>query len=138
MSLYGMVFGQTPYGPALVGLLATVAPLDPGRFRDAWVERHGDEIVVAVYTRNGGGNREDQGDALESMHAHPWFRSNADDEFDSTYATLRFTVDVATVVAMDEGSTIVDNLTLLAGDPVDTDERWLASIKALKADPNPR
>jgi hypothetical protein len=51
-----MLFGQNP---ASTVILATLGNPEVGRFRDAWVEKAEDGTVrIAVYTRNGGGNRE--------------------------------------------------------------------------------
>lgn len=52
MSLYNIVFGENPLGEALLATLG-LKPETVGRYRDCFVS--GGEI--AVYTRNGGGNR---------------------------------------------------------------------------------
>ena len=59
-----------------------------GRFRDAHLEEDGK--VIAIYTRNGGGNRGWLWWAWEILRKHPQYISDKDDEFDSTYATIRF------------------------------------------------
>ena len=53
--MYGLMFGENPASEFLLALLDLTKD-DVGRFRDAYVEKDGEEI--AVYTRNGGGNRE--------------------------------------------------------------------------------
>lgn len=59
-----------------------------GRFRDVHLEDDGK--VVAVYTRNGGGNRGWLWWVWELLQRHPQYLGDKDDEFDSTYATIRF------------------------------------------------
>ena len=61
---------------------------DFGRFRDAHVA----EGEIAVYTRCGGGNREDYEEMFESLSQHPRYLRDKDDDFDSTYATIYFSV----------------------------------------------
>lgn len=103
-------------------LLAVLGAPKPGRFRDAWVERGKDnQPVIAIYTRNGGPNREGQAEAIESMRANPHYLSDKDDTFDSTYATFYFSApDDCRDVLAEEMS-----------DPVDTDQRWRDAIAAL-------
>ena len=58
MSLYNMMFGVNQAAPVLLATLGLKLS-DVGRFRDAWVEKTDDgQVRIAVYTRNGGGNRE--------------------------------------------------------------------------------
>lgn len=62
-----------------------------GRFRDAWVEVGEDgDLRIAIYTRNGGGNRPDYEAVTEALRRHPEYISDKDDAFDSTYATYYF------------------------------------------------
>lgn len=56
MSMYEMMFGQNPVAPLILEALA-LPPIAVGRFRDAFVSSG----EFAVYTRNGGGNREHYG-----------------------------------------------------------------------------
>ena len=125
MSMYGMVFGQTAYGPALVGLLMRKQEFDVGRYRDAWVEQDGDALLIRVHTRNGGGNREDYDDG--SMAEHPWYVRDEDDSYDNTYADWWFRP------ALDElDPEDVEALVALAQPAVDMTARWEAAINALK------
>ena len=55
MSMYNMIFGENAASDWLLALL-DLTRADVGRFRDAYVTDDGTQI--AVYTRNGGGNRE--------------------------------------------------------------------------------
>jgi hypothetical protein len=74
---------------------------DVGRFRDAYIA----DGKIAIYTRNGGGNREcwethgdgdDPGCSCpgciieEVLPQHPHYLYDEDDDFDSTYATIYF------------------------------------------------
>jgi len=122
--LYNMVIGdghEHERGQILIALLGGV---DPGRFRDAWIERGEDgDPVIAIYTRNGGGNREEYKPEIEAMRANALYLRDADDTFDSTYATFYF-------AAPPEHR---DALRGLAVDPVDTDEVWRLAIAALDA-----
>ena len=118
MSLYNMLFGMNPLSDiylAMVGLTRDSV----GRFRDAYVEKHGDETksefdssnfcgwTLSVYTRNGGGNRThwDKDDkeggpdctctgcvGTYRLPSHPLYLSDEDDDFDCTYATFHFQV----------------------------------------------
>lgn len=89
--MFDLAIGNSGWPPQLMEAFGLV-PEIVGRYRDHWMERGEDEdsLVLALYTRNGGGNRPDYDDELEAMHALPMFVSDADDTFDSTYCTLRF------------------------------------------------
>jgi len=105
MSLYNLMHGMHP----LAGILLGVAGLDHrtlGRFRDCYLGRsESGELEIHVFTRNGGGNREHFRDGPAGMecgcygcvithHAPkmPGYVRDFDDEFDSTYATIVFSI----------------------------------------------
>jgi hypothetical protein len=102
-----------------------------GRFRDAWVERSPEtgDPIIAIYTRNGGGNREhydcDEGSCtgcvMEKITGCEFYIRDVDDSFDSTYATIYFRAPEPFEMMLREA----------AGDPVNTDERWKAAIALL-------
>lgn len=129
--MYDWVLGdgnQGNRGTALLGLLGNP---DPGRYRDAWVEKdEGGRPIIAVYTRNGGGNREHDGceeNACvgcrgEAFAAHELHIRNVDDEFDSTYATYYFEFP-------DDGAR--ETFAEVAVEHVDTSARWHEAIEAL-------
>lgn len=133
--MYNLVAGDGHQADRGAILLHILGDPNPGRYRDAWVERAEDgEPVIAIYTRNGGGNREcycDEGDhdeygpcaALlgEAFAQHPLHIRNADDDFDATYATYYFRVP-------DEHR---EALAAIAQKPVDMSARWLALIDAI-------
>src|SRR3990167_2492115 len=99
--MYTMLFGQNPVARELLEVLG-LRPSDVGRFRDAVLL----EDCIAVYTRNGGGNREhyenangtDAGEGcpctgcIITFHLpkHPLYLRDQDDSFDNTYATVYF------------------------------------------------
>ncbi|MCK9601364.1 MAG: hypothetical protein M0R06_20150 [Sphaerochaeta sp.] len=89
MSLYNLLHGfnrNAPLALALVGVKAE----ETGRFRDAWIEEDGRH--VSVFTRNGGGNREEYQETIDGMAKNPLYVEDFDDDFDCTYATIRFSI----------------------------------------------
>lgn len=91
MSLYNMLFGRNPYSKVLLALLGLTEG-DCGRFRDCYPNEDGTEIHI--YTRNGGGNREEYQDTIDALAARPGYLRDFDDDFDCTYATIVFAVPV--------------------------------------------
>ncbi|MFJ9633701.1 hypothetical protein ACIRU8_39015 [Streptomyces sp. NPDC101175] len=122
MSMYSLAVADGHQNARGAVLLAALGNPDPGRFRDAWVEK-GDsgEPVIVIYTRNGGGNREEYEDVIADLQAHPLYLRDADDDFDATYATFYFSAPAE----------LRDQLQEIAQEPVDTSERWHAAIAAL-------
>jgi hypothetical protein len=121
MSMYEMVFGTDGRGRAEV-LLPLLGNPDVGRFRDCWIEKAPDgDPVIAVYTRNGGGNRPDYADVITALQQHELYLRDTDDDFDSTYATFYFRTPAK----------YRDMFRQVAGDPVDMDERWAVAIEAI-------
>ena len=105
MSLYNMLFGQNANADAILAMVGRTKE-DFGRFRDCFVDGEG---RVAVYTRNGGGNRDhwdfsypdnEAGEGCPCVgcfmtyrvHKLPNYLYDRDDDFDSTYATIYFRV----------------------------------------------
>jgi hypothetical protein len=139
--MYNMVFGSegpAKRGQVLLAMLGFTSFTNVGRYRDAWVETSEDGPIIAIYTRNGGGNREScwQPDgafqnsvecdcpacvANYRMPAHPGWAMGRDDEFDSTYRTEYFQAPAE----------YLDLLEPVAGDPVDTSQRWHEAIANL-------
>jgi hypothetical protein len=143
MALYDIAVGdghQRERGAILLQMLGgpTVA-----RFRDAWAEKGESGPVIAIYTRQGGGNREcycegEPGSAKfaeahvpagcyaacnQELARHPLYITDRDDEFDSTYATFYFRAP----------GEYREVLTEAAGDPVDTDKRWQDAIDRISS-----
>lgn len=132
MSLYDIAVGDGAQGARGAVFLGVLGAPCVARFRDAWVEKSPDGLVIAVYTRQGGGNREcycegDEGKHVpescyaacnEALQAHPLYLRDADDAFDSTYATFYFRVP----------DDFREMLGSAAVDPVDMSARWKAAI----------
>ena len=104
MSLYNLLHGVNKQAPILLAFLG-LTPAKVGRFRDAYLNEDGTKIIV--YTRNGGGNREhyflsecEEGEGCNctgcimtyQLPKHPNYICDYDDDFDSTYAYVEFTV----------------------------------------------
>jgi len=93
MSLYNALFGMNPFAGMLLKLYELETEKYPtGRFRDIYVKKEGNEFVVVLYTRNGGGNREDYEEVFEALSKHPNYIRDYDDDFDCTYASIEFSV----------------------------------------------
>ena len=134
MSLYDLAVAdghQNERGAVLLGMLGSPVV---ARYRDAWIEKSGDGPVIAVYTRQGGGNRTcycDGGDpgrahvpeqcyaaCNEALQAHPLYLRDADDSFDGTYATFYFKAPGEWREVLAEA----------AVEPVDMGARWQEAI----------
>jgi len=75
-----------------------------GRFRDIFIEEDGKHVTL--YTRNGGGNRDVYFYVFRLLRKHPQYVDDYDDDFDSTYAYVKFTLtddQVALLAAMPRG-----------------------------------
>ncbi len=83
--LYNALFGMNPAASEVLALLE-LEPRELGRFRDVHVGCG----EIAVYTRNGGGNRGEHTAVFERLRRHPCYLRDADDGFDHTYATIYF------------------------------------------------
>lgn len=114
MSMYNMLNGANPATFFILPMLGQ-HPDFYGRFRDCWVnarqwtlgedgmpvmeiKKDGDEEedaepnTIYVFTRLGGGNREDYQETIDAIRALPEYLTDYDDEFDCTYATFVFSV----------------------------------------------
>ena len=87
MSLYNMLHGTNPLAGLYLGMLG-LSPSNVGRFRDCYLK----DDTIAVYTRNGGGNREDYEEVFEELSQHENYLYDEDDDFDCTYATIYFSI----------------------------------------------
>ena len=89
MSLYNKLFGFNPLSWIILAAI-DLRPEDCGRFRDCYVVKDAQgKCRIAVYTRNGGGNRAQY---MPDFSKHPCYVRDADDEFDNTYATIYFRI----------------------------------------------
>lgn len=89
MSLYTKLFGENPDANALIGALGLNKSIFE-RYRDIFLNKEGTEIIV--YTRCGGPNRTEYERVFEIMKKHPNYICDYDDEFDNTYAYIKFSV----------------------------------------------
>lgn len=85
MSMYNILFGQNPNTEVLLAIIG-LKECDVERFRDCGFEEGG----IFVYTRTGGGNRDDYPN--EILTGSPYYLRDEDDDFDSTYATYHFNI----------------------------------------------
>lgn len=156
-SLYGMVFGRVDGARSLVWLAGFTRLDHVGRFRDAWLERHEDgEPRIAIYTRNGGGNRadcwcigwagegQDEGElgcacagtggpacrcpACVANYRMPEMPNHLFGRDDDFDSTYRTEYLRPRAGLPDD---LVAALREAATDPVDTDERWAKAIEAI-------
>lgn len=92
MSLYNALFGVNPLATLLLGML-NLDRGEVGRFRDCFLTKGDDgQPRIVIYTRNGGGNREEYQGVLDTLSKHPCWVRDYDDDFDSTYASIEFRV----------------------------------------------
>lgn len=91
MSMYNLMFSTNMLAGPLLAMLG-VRTSDCGRFRDCYLQREGEELVVHVLTRNGGGNRPEYETVTEFLRRHSWFMRDFDDDFDATYALYVFRI----------------------------------------------
>lgn len=154
MSMYNLVHGQNPLA-SMVPFLLEQPESYFGRFRDAWVEgREDGSVVLAVYTRNGGGNREHYDDEKEAgpdcdctgcigsyrLPEHPLYIEDRDDDYDCTYATFYFRVPEGgearvLAAAKEAGAAIPEGWSLrdVAQVPPDMQAKWESAIAAIGA-----
>ena len=109
MSLYNAINGVNPATFFILPMLGEKHPDSYPRFRDCFVgelsnsdeddqfgipkkELDQSKRVISVYTRVGGGNREDYKDEIKELRSHPNYIWDYDDDFDSTFATFQFSV----------------------------------------------
>jgi hypothetical protein len=124
MSFYDMALGdghQYDRVESTAGILC-IAPERFPRARDSWIEKDPGGAVIALYTRAGGGNRDDYAEQIALLQHHALYLEDADDTFDKTYATFRFRVP----------ESIADVAESMAVDRVDTDARWREAIESIK------
>jgi len=87
VSFYNMMFGMNRQADLLLAVIG-LKRIDIERFRDVFASDDG--TTITVYTRTGGGNREDYPNLV--MRKAPGWTGTHDDEGDSTYAWDTFRV----------------------------------------------
>jgi hypothetical protein len=116
--MYNAMFGQNPISDVILTMLG-LTKVDCGRFRDCSINNG----EICIYTRNGGGNREEYDWVFDTLSDHPDYLRDEDDEFDSTYATIYFKFP----------EKYKDLLTQIdSGEPFKPDEKWQALIATIK------
>lgn len=85
MGMYNMILGHSYFAGAILAVLG-MEPKSFGRFRDAYMQ----DGLMVVFTRCGGGNRDDYENVFEMARQHPLFVDAVDDDYDSTYCSFRF------------------------------------------------
>lgn len=85
--MYNMLFGTNELALELLNIL-NLKTEDFGRFRDCYLSE--DRTKIIVFTRCGGGNREDYDYVFEEIKEHPLYIRDYDDSFDCTYASIEF------------------------------------------------
>ncbi len=83
-----MLFGKNVFAEALLKIL-NLNKEETGRFRDCYLS---DANTIVVYTRNGGGNREEYQSVIDKLKTHPNYKKDYDDDFDCTYCSIEFNV----------------------------------------------
>jgi hypothetical protein len=112
-------------GPILAAL--DLDPRQIERFRDASFGKDGDQPVLHIFCRTGGGNREDYPNTV--LTSHPSYLRDHDDDYDPTYAHYYFRIP----------QTVLDELTaqgLTIDDVADTTtlrDKTDAALAAIKA-----
>ena len=91
MSFYNILHGMNYLTPVLLAILdidQKGSRWNSGRFRDIYLNEDGTKIIL--FTRNGGGNRESY--FPDDIRKHSNYLTDYDDDFDSTYAYIEFSV----------------------------------------------
>ena len=89
MSLYNLLNGVDISASTALAMIGKRSE-DFGRFRDAWISENGKH--VEVFTRCGGGNREEYEKVFSLASTDSLYVRDFDDDFDSTYATIVFRI----------------------------------------------
>lgn len=100
MSLYSVVIAINPIAGDLLASIC-LEPASVPRPRDVWINRELTEVTV--FTRTGGGNREEYAAENAALRAHPGYLRDYDWATDPTYAEWVFVVPGAEREAMRVG-----------------------------------
>lgn len=86
-----MINGVNPATFYILPLLELGHPDSLPRFRDCFVNNENGDPEIHIYTRVGGGNRDD-GFGEDIFYKHPNYKTTFDDDFDNTFGTYTFSV----------------------------------------------
>jgi len=130
VSLYNMLHGHSPNaGSILHALKLDLAQI--GRFRDASFGKDGDQHVIHLLCRTGGGNRADYPNT--ALTKHPLYIRDHDDAYDCTYAHYYFRIPESVIADLREQGLSLDDVTVTAS----LQEKTEAAIAAIKSAPLP-
>lgn len=87
--MYNALFGFNENADELLSML-NLTKEQVGRYRDCYLSKDGERIIV--YTRNGGGNRDDYEEVFQNLSTHPNYITDYDDDYDCTYASIEFSI----------------------------------------------
>jgi len=110
MSLYNQIFGTNPASDMLLAMLKFNNVNEIGRYRDVSLKRDLEAgLQVVIFTRMGGGNRENYEKEINFLKSKKGYVRDYDDEYDSTYANFVFEIpdkfkDLCEKVAKDVGT----------------------------------
>jgi len=91
MSLYNELFGVNQATFYVLPML-NKHPDEYPRFRDCFADDDKSKKTITVYTRVGGGNRDDYQDEIDKLTQMKGYMGNYDDDFDETYCSFVFKV----------------------------------------------
>lgn len=91
MSLYNQILGTHPFIKQLL-LILGLDFKEYGRLRDVYLKKENEKLVIVVFTRNGGGNRNSFEEVFANLRQHSNYLCDYDDKFDSTYAYIEFSI----------------------------------------------
>lgn len=97
MSLYNKLFDENKDAMALLGMIELTRN-DFQRYRDVWLNKEG--TIITVFTRLGGNNRKEYKQVFENIRKNPYYVQDFDDNFDETYAYIRFKVPEKIFICM--------------------------------------
>ena len=119
--MYNVLFGNNELSSELLEIL-DLDKEDFGRFRDCYLSE--DKKKIIVYTRCGGGNREDYQEMFDKMEQHPLYLTDYDDDFDTTYASIEFKLPEKYISTFEK----------MEVDTTTGEDKFLKFLKALKRD----
>lgn len=85
--MYNMLFGVNKDYSIFLEMLG-LKKEDCGRFRDCYMQ----DNKIIIYTRNGGGNREEYQEVIDKLATHKNYFTDYDDDFDCTYCYIEFSI----------------------------------------------
>lgn len=119
MSLYNSLFGVNANSIEILSLIGLKEEFF-ARFRDVDLINNGE--TVRVFTRTGGGNREDYEDNWQEIRKNSNYITDYDDDFDDTYAYIEFKVPAEKIESAKA---------LFAGEPESFEEKFNKSMEEM-------